>query len=169
MDHKEFYQDFMQELYAKSGADSNFLESVFTEKMCDFLVDQAIVQNYTLAEFKKTSLGLRVDAWDYSDETDVLSLFVVDFRPEREISSLTQTDVDKAFKRIEKFLDKCRKSDFYLSLEESTQGYTIAREIYERKNNIFRVNFYLATLSFYPLQRRSSGSTIFLLSSFLFR
>lgn len=143
MDHKEFYQGFMQDLYARSGSDRNFLESVFTERMCDFLVDQAIIQNYTLAEFKKTSLGIRVDAWDYNDETDVLSLFVVDFRTEHKISSLTQSDVDKAFMRIEKFFDKCRNSDFYLSLEESTQGYTIAREIYERKSNILRVNFYL--------------------------
>jgi len=143
MDQKEFYQEFMQELYARSGADSNFLEPVFTERMCDFLVDEAIVQNYTLAEFKKTGLGLRVDAWNYNEETDVLSLFVVDFRPEREISSLTQTDVDKAFKRLEKFFDKCRRTDFFLSLEESTQGYAIAREIYERQKDIARVHFYL--------------------------
>ena len=143
MDQKEFYQEFMQDLYARSGADSNFLEPVFTERMCDFLVDQAIVQNYTIAEFKKTSMGVRVDAWNYNEETDVLSLFVADFRPEREITSLTQTDVDKAFKRLEKFFDKCRDSDFIDSLEESTQGYAIAREIYERQKDISRVHFYL--------------------------
>ena len=143
MDQNEFYQRFMQDLYAKSGGDQNFIESVFTERMCDFLVEEAIVQNYSLAEFKKTSLGLRLDAWDYNEETDVLSLFVADFRPDRGLSSLTQTDVDKSFKRLEKFFDKCRTSDFFISLEESTQGYSIAREIYERQKDIARVHFYL--------------------------
>jgi len=150
MNHEEYYQEFMQDLYARSGADGNFLEPVFTERMCDFLVDQAIIQNYTLAEFKKTSPGIRVDAWNYNEETDVLSLFVVDFRVEREISSLTQTDVDKGFKRLEKFLEKCNKADFFKSLEESTPGYAIAREIYEKRNDISRVHFFLlsnATLS----------------------
>jgi hypothetical protein len=51
--------------------------------------------------------------------------------------------VDKAFKRLEKFFDKCRDSDFIDSLEESTQGYAIAREIYERQKDISRVHFYL--------------------------
>lgn len=57
MDQNEFYQRFMQDLYAKSGGDQNFIESVFTERMCDFLVEEAIVQNYSLAEFKKNKLG----------------------------------------------------------------------------------------------------------------
>jgi hypothetical protein len=143
MDHEKYYQEFMQDLYARSGADGNFLEPVFTERMCDFLVDQAIIQNFTIAEFKKNSSGIRVDAWDYNEETEVLSLFVVDFRAEREISSLTQTDVDKGFKRLEKFLDKCGKAAFYKSLEESTPGYAVAREIHEKRNDVSRVHFFL--------------------------
>jgi len=144
MDYKAFYQDFMQNLYARAGAEMNYLESVYTERMCDFLVDGAIVQNYTLAEFKHSNLGVRVDAWDYNDETDVLSLFVVDFRADmHELSSLTQTDVDRAFKRLEKFFDKCRTADFFNSLAVHTEAYRAARAIYERQKDIARVQFYL--------------------------
>lgn len=44
---------------------------------------------------------------------------------------------------LKSFFDKCRRSDFFISLEESTQGYSIAREIYERQKDIARVHFYL--------------------------
>ncbi len=143
MEYKEYHKEFMQDLYARSGANKNFLESVFAERMCDFLVDQAVVQNYTIAEFKKTSMGLRVDAWDYNEETEVLSLFVVDFRADSKLSSLTQTDVDKGFRRLEKFLEKCSTTTFFQSLEESTPGYAIAREVHEKRSDISRVHFFL--------------------------
>ena len=39
-----YYTEFMQDIHARSGAGQNFTETVFTERMCDFLVDQAIVE-----------------------------------------------------------------------------------------------------------------------------
>ena len=143
MNEEEFYDDFIQDLYARSGANEDFLETVFTERMCEFLVDQAIIQNYSLAEYRKNTLGIRLDAWDYNDETELLSLFVVDFRNENSHSSLTQTEVDRSFRRLQKFLDKCLTDSFYKSLEESTQGYAAAREIYENRSRITKVQFFL--------------------------
>ena len=75
-----YYTDFMQEIYARSGAESDFNETVFTERLCDFLVDQATIENFSYVGYKKVSKGIRVDAWDFNKETELLTLIITDFR-----------------------------------------------------------------------------------------
>ena len=60
MNYEDFYQDFLQDIYARSEAERDFSEVIFTERVCDFLVDQAVLENYTATSFKKKSMGLRV-------------------------------------------------------------------------------------------------------------
>lgn len=128
MSYEEFYKDYMQDIYARSEAESDFSEVVFTERVCDFLVDQAVLENYTAASYKKTPLGIRVDAYDYSVESDALTLIITDFhiRPE----SLTRTLITRVFKRVIKFFEKSLASSFYQSLDESDPGFGLARDIY---------------------------------------
>lgn len=128
MNYEAFYKDYMQDIYARSEAESDFSEVVFTERVCDFLVDQAVLENYTAASYKKTSLGIRVDAYDYAAESDALTLIITDFhiRPE----SLTKTLVTRVFKRVIKFFEKSLDNSFYQSLDESDPGFGLARDIY---------------------------------------
>lgn len=62
MSINDYYTEFMQSIYARSGAVQNFTETVFTEYMCDFLVDIATVQNYTYSGYRNSSRGIRADA-----------------------------------------------------------------------------------------------------------
>jgi hypothetical protein len=144
-----YYKNFMQDLIARSGANGNYLESVFTERMCDFLVDQAIIQNYTIAEYKKQGgagvAGVRLDAYDYNEETEVLSLIISDFRAGPKLETLKNTDIKKVFALPERFLDNCGSDEFFMSLEESTPGYAAAREISESRQKIARVQFFLVS------------------------
>ncbi len=128
MSYEEFYKDYMQDVYARSEAESDFSEVVFTERVCDFLVDQAVLENYTAASYKKTPLGLRVDAYDYSVESDALTLIITDFHIKPE--SLTKTLITRVFKRVIKFFEKSLESSFYQSLDESDPGFGLARDIY---------------------------------------
>ena len=118
MDIVHYHTEFMQDIYARSNAENNFYESVFTERMCEFLVDQATIENYTYVGYKKGVKGLRVDAWHYNHETEVFDLFVADFRSERNLESLSKTDITKCFKRVENFFTESLKIQFHQSLEE---------------------------------------------------
>lgn len=53
MTKEEFFQDFMQDIYARAEAGSQFNEPVFVECMCDFLVDQAVLDEFALISYKK--------------------------------------------------------------------------------------------------------------------
>ena len=127
MSYQEFFQDYMQDIYARSEAESDFYEVVFTERVCDFLVDQAVLENYTAASYKKTGMGIRVDAYDFSDDADTLTLIVANFHNQPE--SLTKTAINTVFKRGIKFFEKSQSDSFYRSLDESDLGYGLARDI----------------------------------------
>ena len=143
MDLDIYHSEFMQEIYARSGAENDFNETIFTERMCDFLVDQALFEEYSYTGYKKTTKGLRVDAWDYNEDTEILTLLVTDFRFSNSLESLTKTDIQKNYRRAENFFRESLDPEFYQSLEESSPAYELARAIYENKSRISRVDFIL--------------------------
>ncbi|PKL48588.1 MAG: hypothetical protein CVV42_08940 [Candidatus Riflebacteria bacterium HGW-Riflebacteria-2] len=142
---EEFYNNFNQEIIAKSGAEENFYEDIFLEHVCDFLVEQAIISNYTPASFKKTQKGLKVDGWDYNDDEGILTLFVCDYRFDKNLQTITQTELNKDLARARSFFVECNKATFCASLEESSPAFELAMEINKNKDVIKRVKILLLT------------------------
>lgn len=155
MDQQDFYTDYMQDIYARAGSKDDFTEEQFTEEMCDFLVDQAVIENYDSAFYKKTHQGIRIDAWNFDKDKQELSLFICDFTPSKELRTLTQSDADTYFKRAERFLNKSITSDFYQEMEESLPVYGVARYIAKKASSISKVRFFL--LSNASLSSRFKG------------
>jgi len=150
MDDEDFYKDYMQDIYARAGSKADFCEEQFTEEMCDFLVDQAVIENYDSVFFKKTHQGIRIDAWNFNKEKKELSLFICDYSPSPDLRTLTQTDVENWFRRAEKFFSKAKTNKFYQEIEESLPIYGVARDIAMSVDSISKVQFFLlsnATLS----------------------
>lgn len=143
----EYHTEFMQDIYARSGAEQNFTEAVFTERMCDFLVDQATIENYVYAAYKNSPRGIRVDAWNYNDDTEILDLFITDLRFSSELETLPNAEVTRNFKRLEKFFSESLNINFLAGLEESSPGYELAREVYDKNKSgaISRIQFFLLT------------------------
>ncbi len=143
MTKEEFFQDFMQDIYARAEAGSQFNEPVFVECMCDFLVDQAVLDEFALISYKKETAGIKVDAWEYIAENGALTLIVSDFREKMEI--LTPASAKKAFKRATRFFEKSLNRQFYSSLEESDPAWTLARAIYKIQASITKVRIIILT------------------------
>ena len=93
--------------------------------------------------YKKSTLGIRVDSWDYNFGSEVLSLFVTDFRSENALETLSQTEVNRNFKRAEKFFEKSLNVNFLQDMEESAPGYELARKIHDNSSAISRIQFFL--------------------------
>lgn len=138
-----YHEEFIQDILARSGAELNFTEAVFTERMCEFLVDQAVVENFTYVGYRNSPRGIRVDAWDYNDDTETLNLFVTDFRFSNELERLSGAEVTRSFKRVEKFFSECLNLNFLVAMEESAPAYELARMIHDRSSAISRVQFFL--------------------------
>jgi len=144
MDVEEYYKEYMQDIYARAGAEEDFKEEQFLEEMCEFLVEQAVIEGYDSAYYIKKHSGIRIDAWYYNKSKQELSLFICDFdSTNKELRTLTQNDVDTLFKRTERFFEKAKNSTFYQDLEESLPIYSVARDIANNADLITKVQFIL--------------------------
>ncbi len=141
MTFEQYFNDYMQDIYAKSEADNNFNEVMFTERVCDFLVEQAVLEDYTLVSYKKTNQGMRIDAYQHSQKSGSFTFVITDYRSFPE--TLIKSNITKIFKRASKFFQKSLERKFYQSLDESDLGFSVAREICEYSTNFNKVNFIL--------------------------
>jgi len=137
MTHEDFFQDFMQDIYAEAEAGSHFNEPIFVEKMCSFLSEQAVLEDYSLVSYKKTASGMKVDAWEYIEDSGSLTLIVSDFR--ETLETLPPALAAKTFKRATKFFEKSLDRSFHAGIEESAPAWSLAREIYQLRDNITRL------------------------------
>jgi len=60
-----------------------------------------------------------------------------------DLTSLTKTEINAAFRRLENFFSKSLTPDFYPQLEETSQGYGLAHLIYTRKKSFSKIRLFL--------------------------
>ncbi len=127
---EDYYNEFMQEVYAKAGAESDFYKSVFTDLMCGYLESQDIITDgFQNIGFKKETKGIYADAWSYNENFERLDLIISDYKDDAEVCSIANSDVDRNFKRVERFYTNSLSTAFYQSLEESNDAFEIALNI----------------------------------------
>lgn len=146
MTQEEFFHNFMQDIYARAEAGSQFNEPVFVEQMCDFLVEQAVLEEPALVSYKKETAGLKLDGWEYIADNGTLTLIVSEFR--EQLETLTQTAAEKVFKRATRFFEKSLDQQFYSNLEESDPAWSLARGICKIQESITKVRILILTNAF---------------------
>src|SRR5574344_1139538 len=105
---EEFYRTFMEEVGTGTvGADGDdkVAPQSFTEKMCEFLVDQGCAEDLTPAFMQKTwkTAILRVDAYHFDSDSGELTLVISDFSFSAKAQKLSDKDVQADFDRLERF------------------------------------------------------------------
>ena len=148
----EFYEDFMQEINISAASGGNFNEPNFTENMCELLEEEGFFTDYYIVSYKKHLQGIKVDAWAYDFEIGTLNLVVSIFSESDTVETLSKTDLDKAFKRVEKFFQKSLDVKFHQDLDESDPAYPLSELIYDYKDDINKIKFTVITN--YKLSKR---------------
>lgn len=153
---EEFHNDFMQEVYAKADADSDFIESEFINSVTEHLIDSGEIEGFDYCPYKAVR-GMRVDGYDFVEDEGLLNLFVSEFYNKKELASLTRTAIVAALKRLENFFVQCLKPDFYPELEETSPGYGLAQDIFSRKNKFSKVKMFLISDAKWKIFQEDSG------------
>jgi hypothetical protein len=133
----------MQGIYSEAEVGSKFNEPVFVERICDYLVEQAVIENYNLCSYKKDSLGLKLDAWNQNEQSGVLTLIASHYKDQFE--TLTTSLANQISKRAVKFFEKSLDHSFYSSMEETDLAFPLAREICLKASNISSVKIIIVT------------------------
>src|SRR3990172_9611116 len=142
MSIEEFYHDFRQDLLSGAEAREDFLEAEFALSASKELEESSAVEGFEPCHYKAPR-GMRVDGYWFNDDGISLDLFIVDFSNRENLESLTRTDVDALFRRIENFFTASAEKSLYSELEETSPGYGLARDISSRGICFTKVNFYL--------------------------
>ncbi|MBF0887827.1 MULTISPECIES: AIPR family protein [Gluconobacter] len=139
----EFFHDFRQDLLAGAEANGSFLLAEFMDVVSRELTETGFTEGFEFAHYR-AKRGMRVDGYWFNDE-GVLNLFVADFDSRTELTSLTRTDVDAAFKRVVNFFDASLRKNLAADLEITSPEYGLARQIADRKSLIRHLNLILVS------------------------
>lgn len=142
---KDFHQDFIQSILSDAESRGLMTPQSFFEKVCDDLISVGDLTNdYTQAEYTKK--GMEVHGFDYDKERRILTLLNHQFFQEENIQTLTKSQIDTKITRLKGFVKKC-KEGFYTSLEETSEAYSMAFNIFKlfQKNEISKVRLMVLT------------------------
>jgi AIPR protein/Abortive infection phage resistance protein N-terminal domain len=139
-----FYQEFFQEVHSTAEAGGQLSEDAFFDVFCRDLVESGEVDTADRTHFIGAR-GVRVDGYggDPKEAGGTLTLIIADFNQAEEISTLTATEMNAIFKRLENFLKKSLDADFRNGLEETDPGFGLADLVNRRMGGISKIKLLL--------------------------
>lgn len=147
MELEDFHKEFFQEVTNAARAGGQFAEDAFFDRFTEDLIEAGELDTAHRAFYTRHGSGLRVDGYDGDPrEMDgVLTLIACDFSQSEEIQTLTATDMNNAFRRLQKFLVKSMDSGFRETLIDSGPAYGLADTISVRFSKLTKIRLILIT------------------------
>ena len=144
---EDYHTELMQDVLAGAQANEAFVEDQFFERTTQVLMDAGEIESADRLNYRNPNRGMRVDGYggDPLTEDGVLSLISLDFSQSDGIGSLTNTDMEAVFRRLESYLTRSLDSGFRNQLEETSPGFGLADLIAKRWDGISRVRFFLVS------------------------
>lgn len=151
---EEFYEELFQDIKTTADAYGIYLEDAFFDIVTDQLIDAGEFDEAERAFFRPAQGGIRVDGYcgdplesAIAQEAGqgTLGLIALDFNQDTDLTTLTNTDMEADFRRLEKFLTQSLNARFRNSLEPTDPGFGLADLINTRWEKISRVRLYLLT------------------------
>lgn len=146
---EEFAREFFQDVLTESDADSQFLEDIFFQKFCEHLMEAGEIDSADRVPYQgPPGRGIRVDGYGGDpalDDSDILSLLILDFLPTAEVGRLIGSEMNVIFRRLSNFLRQALDSKWRDALEETSPAFGLADLIAQRWKRIGRVRLILIT------------------------
>lgn len=146
---EDFAREFFQDILAESDADGEFMEDVFFQRFCDHLVEAGEIESADRVPYLGLpGRGIRVDGYGGDptlDNSDTLSLLILDFQPSPQVRRLARTEMNAIFRRLSNFLTNALDVSWRDGLEETSPAFGLADLIGQRWKRIGRVRFILIT------------------------
>jgi AIPR protein len=139
----EFATQLHQEIIirAETEGDEQFQAEAFTRYMIDILTEAKELEDGMACYYKTT--GLEVSGYNLDDD-GTLNLFTTIYTQSNPPETVGKGPTEVAFKRLKNFLQKALDKH-YTQLEEASQAFDMAENIFESRHDITGINLYLFT------------------------
>jgi hypothetical protein len=148
MDLEEYRKDLIEDVKATADESRNFSLSTFVELASKLLTDAGELADFEPCQFRGTGSrkrNLAVDGFAFDDADDAVRIVVGDWDGRAVMPTLTQTDAKASLGRARAFVEESITARFYESLENSSEGYALSKELHNKRADLTRCRIYLVT------------------------
>lgn len=143
---REFNQELIEEIREYSFKNNISTEDAFTNIFTSYIVDagETYLSNCNIMAYQKTNEKMKVNGYNFDEYFQTLTLVVSDFSNRQEVKKIGKVEIEKMVRSATKFFRNC-KTDYFMSIEESSDGYLIYEYIKENIRNIENIKVILLT------------------------
>lgn len=143
---KEFNNELLEEVKIHPMVNKTGTEDAFTAVFVSYIVGagETFASNCEILNYKKKSEKMRINGYAYDEYFQTLTLIISDFNNRESIDKIGKIDIDKNLKQATKFYRNC-KTDYFLNIEESSEGYGAYEFIKEKVSFIETLKVVLLT------------------------
>ncbi|EIW88642.1 hypothetical protein AGRI_10521 [Alishewanella agri BL06] len=145
----EFHRELIADIQGDADVQGLITAEAFFEKVTDLLTETGEIDEANRAYYEG-AIGksvIKVDGYggDPAENANILTLILCDFAITSEVRAINKADVENFQKRLYRFLEASLDANFRNSLEESSNGFSLAQLINVRWQNIEKIKFIIAT------------------------
>jgi len=144
----EYRKSFLESAKASAaGREDGFVAS-FVNEAASSLLEMGVIPDYELAFYTgsgQRNKRLRVDGYALDDYDWTVSLFIADFSGEEEPETITRTQANQVFDRLEAFIEEAMHGNLHSEMEISTPAYDLVDMLRVHKINIRKIRLFLLT------------------------
>ncbi|WP_208591884.1 AIPR family protein [Gracilibacillus suaedae] len=144
-DTLSFAENFLEDIIATTEAEMETAENIFVEKFCDFLIDAEECFDYRICNYRKSNKGIKINAYEYTDDFDSISIFVSEFDKLKVAKKINSNTIRKGCKRGFKFFTQTLKGLKDQIEESHREAFEFADMLENNVNEIRKVKIYFLT------------------------
>jgi len=148
MDIELMYDNLLAEINESHLEESNDLSQgqLFLHNVTSLLIESEELDDFSpISPYRHERLGLQVSGFYLRTDSEQLDLFIVDYCPEKTIQSIPPAESKKLLNRVDKFFKRSLQGKHIEQLEPSSEAFDLAHLIYENKETLCEVRFFLIT------------------------
>lgn len=144
MELLEFAIGFLEETLITVEEEKISQEDAITNDILEYTIDSGDVIAGELCHYKVR--GIKINAWNYDDENEVIDLFVTIFKSEQRLTKVSDKDVSDAFSKAENFYWSARDGKLSGKIDESdTLIFDLVQIIEQSKNTVKNIRIFVLT------------------------
>ena len=147
MELTDYRKDYLENVKMFAAADDAGTASTFVKTVLEDLQDSNVISDFeecfSIGKYRRKNY--RVDAYSFDEYDYSMSLFIADFDGEDEAGTLTLTEANALFDKMNTFLDGSLNGNFRNEMEISTPAYDLVERLISLANTIRKYKFFIIT------------------------
>lgn len=144
----EFKEAMLGDIQVAAEAELGDTTSEFIRYVTELLIDSEEIDDFTECYFSiigRWRKKVQIDGYHFDEVDKTCVIVICDFSNELKLSTLNNGQIDTLYEKMKGFVTNALDGYISTHCEESSLGYSFARDIQERFNEISKFRFYIFT------------------------